>query len=89
VFAGFLKLRRAAGYTEAELNGTLNVREEVFEIIGKMSENKLFALRDFLIAVGEESDKLSSEELALFMECERDRAERPESFAAWKDVRRN
>ena len=70
------------------MNGAVNIRQEVFEIIGKMSERKLYALRDFLIIDTEDDDTLSAEELTLFLKCERDRVEHPDSFTDWRHVRR-
>jgi len=70
------------------MSGALSVKDEIIEIIEKMPERKLYALRDFLLYDDNEDEMVSDDELALFFECERDRKERPESFVNWRDVRR-
>jgi len=40
------------------------------------------------VLVDDDDDTLSDEDLALFQECEKDRVERPESFASWRAIRR-
>jgi len=71
------------------MNGALNVRDEIRELINIMPERKLHALRPLLgVLVDDDDDTLSDEDLALFQECEKDCVERPESFASWRTIRR-
>ena len=64
------------------MNGALAIREEIHGLIDAMSERKLYALRPLLDVLTDEQDDdaLSDEEMASFLEFEKDIRERPQSF---------
>ena len=67
------------------MTGTLSIRDEIVEIIGTMSERKLYALRDLLV---DDDDTLSEDEKVLLAQCRKDIREHPKSFTPWEQVRR-
>jgi len=66
------------------MNGALAIREEIHGLIDVMSERKLYALRPLLDVLTDEQDDdtLSDEEMASFLEFEKDIRERPQSFVS-------
>ena len=66
------------------MNGALAIREEIHGLIDVMSERKLYALRPLLDVLMDEQDDdtLSDEEMASFLEFEKDIRERPQSFVS-------
>ena len=73
------------------MNGALAVREEIHGLIDNIPERNLYALRPLLdVLVNEaDDDTLSDDELALFLACEKDRKERPESFISISDYKKS
>jgi hypothetical protein len=70
----------------------LEVRREIHNLIDRIPEQKLYALRPLLdvLADGEyaDDDILSEEEFALLEKSRKDRKEHPESFTPWREIRR-